>query len=208
MRAVDRSLGPRLLRAAKDFPAVVLTGPRRAGKTFLLRRLFPDASYHLLEDPEIATLMNQLFINLQNLGWRPNQIYHALERQGYTARQVNAIRHWPSQYITEALFPVLGETYPPIADLGHFSLWVPDTPPSAAGDDHQAPPIPPAILQMFDNPPADTTAVLSPGPDTQLSLPPTAITEGLPTDLTMIPSTPPFILRHGSDGSLTVTLIP
>jgi predicted AAA+ superfamily ATPase len=31
-----------------------LTGPRRAGKTHLLRRLFPDASYFLLEDPDIV----------------------------------------------------------------------------------------------------------------------------------------------------------
>jgi predicted AAA+ superfamily ATPase len=32
----------------------VLTGPRRAGKTLLLRRLFPKASYFLLEDPDVV----------------------------------------------------------------------------------------------------------------------------------------------------------
>jgi len=32
---------------------VVLTGPRRAGKTTLLRRLFPGAAYVLLEDPDV-----------------------------------------------------------------------------------------------------------------------------------------------------------
>lgn len=39
-------------RAARAFPAVVLTGPRRAGKTHLLRHLFPRATYRLLEDPD------------------------------------------------------------------------------------------------------------------------------------------------------------
>jgi hypothetical protein len=32
---------------------VILTGPRRSGKTTLLRRLFPAASYRLLEDPDL-----------------------------------------------------------------------------------------------------------------------------------------------------------
>ena len=33
---------------------MVLTGPRRAGKTSLLRQTFPKASYFLLEDPDVV----------------------------------------------------------------------------------------------------------------------------------------------------------
>ena len=36
----------------KAFPAVVLTGPRRAGKTFLLKNLLPKATYVQLEEPD------------------------------------------------------------------------------------------------------------------------------------------------------------
>jgi predicted AAA+ superfamily ATPase len=53
MRFVARDIQPLVLEAARSFPALVLTGPRRAGKTTLLRRLFPGASYTLLEDPDV-----------------------------------------------------------------------------------------------------------------------------------------------------------
>ncbi len=42
-----------LEKAMRQFPAVVLTGPRRAGKTMLLRTAVPRAQYVLLEDPDI-----------------------------------------------------------------------------------------------------------------------------------------------------------
>jgi hypothetical protein len=55
MHYVARTLERTVSTAARHFPAVVLTGPRRAGKTSLLRHLLPAASYHLLEDPDIVS---------------------------------------------------------------------------------------------------------------------------------------------------------
>ncbi len=54
MQFIPRLLGEEVRRAARHFPALIVTGPRRAGKTTLLRRLFPGAAYQLLEDPDIV----------------------------------------------------------------------------------------------------------------------------------------------------------
>lgn len=54
MRYLPRELERQVTAAAKSFPVVVLTGPRRSGKTFLLRHLLPKASYYLFEDPDVV----------------------------------------------------------------------------------------------------------------------------------------------------------
>ncbi|MCC7541177.1 MAG: ATP-binding protein [Deltaproteobacteria bacterium] len=54
MQFVPRLIANELRRASRAFGAIIVTGPRRAGKTTLLRRLFPNASYHLLEDPDLV----------------------------------------------------------------------------------------------------------------------------------------------------------
>ena len=54
MRYIRRVLETQVQRAARNFPAVVLTGPRRAGKTSLLRHLLPHAEYFLLDDPLVV----------------------------------------------------------------------------------------------------------------------------------------------------------
>ena len=53
MPHVERALAEQVSKAARAFPSVLLTGPRQCGKTTLLRRLLPRASYVLLEDPDV-----------------------------------------------------------------------------------------------------------------------------------------------------------
>lgn len=53
MRYIPRLIEKEIIKAAKHFPAIILTGPRRAGKTTLLLKLFSKCSYYLLEDPDV-----------------------------------------------------------------------------------------------------------------------------------------------------------
>lgn len=55
MRYITRHIENELLAASKRFPAIILTGPRRSGKTTLLKRMFSEASYYLVEDPDIIS---------------------------------------------------------------------------------------------------------------------------------------------------------
>jgi predicted AAA+ superfamily ATPase len=52
MRYIGRLIENEMIRASRAFPALLVTGPRRAGKTTLFKKLFPKASYYLLEDPD------------------------------------------------------------------------------------------------------------------------------------------------------------
>jgi predicted AAA+ superfamily ATPase len=51
---IPRDISEQLQNGVKNRPAVVLTGLRQAGKTTLLRHLFPNASYITLDHPLLA----------------------------------------------------------------------------------------------------------------------------------------------------------
>jgi hypothetical protein len=51
-KPIPRRLIPFAEAASRGFPALLLTGPRRSGKTTLLQLMRPKADYRLLEDPD------------------------------------------------------------------------------------------------------------------------------------------------------------
>ena len=92
MRYIPRSLTKPLREAAVAFPALILTGPRRSGKTTLLRRCFPEASYHLLEDPDtIARIRSdpRSFLDSVRLPTILDEIQHTPELLNYIRARID-----------------------------------------------------------------------------------------------------------------------
>lgn len=98
MPYTPRKLGPIVLEAARSFPAAVVTGPRRAGKTTLLRHLFPRAHYVLLEDPDIQARIRsdpRAFLD----GLRPPVIFDEIQNTPELLGYVRTIiDHMPRRF--------------------------------------------------------------------------------------------------------------
>ncbi len=56
---IDRDLTSRLRKAAREFPAVTLTGPRQSGKSVLCREIFPKLPYASLEAPDVRAFATE-----------------------------------------------------------------------------------------------------------------------------------------------------
>lgn len=102
MRYVPRKLEKVVREAARHFPAVVVTGPRRAGKTTLLRQLFPKARYVLLEDTDIqGRIRSDPRTFLEEL--RPpvlfDEIQNAPELLNYVRTLIDAAPHRTGQWL-------------------------------------------------------------------------------------------------------------
>jgi len=50
---IKREIESELLDLASQYPVVMITGPRQAGKTSLARKIFPDKPYFSLENPDV-----------------------------------------------------------------------------------------------------------------------------------------------------------
>jgi uncharacterized protein len=92
MRYIPRLIEPELQAAARSFSALILTGPRRAGKTTLLPRAFPDATYRLLEDPDTVARVRtdpRIFLSELRLPVILNEIQNTPEILNYVQAAID-----------------------------------------------------------------------------------------------------------------------
>ncbi len=100
---IARSLEPVLLQAVKEFPAVVLTGPRQSGKTTLLRRLFNNTSrYVSLEPPDVRMAAVQdprAFLAMHTPPVIFDEVQYAPDLLPYIKEKIDARRDLCGQYL-------------------------------------------------------------------------------------------------------------
>jgi len=102
-RYIERSLEPVLRRAVREFPAVVLTGPRQSGKTTLLTQMFADTRrYVSLEPPDVrmaAAEDPRGFLDTYAPPVTFDEVQYAPDLLPYIKERIDAARSRSGQYL-------------------------------------------------------------------------------------------------------------
>jgi len=98
---INRTIEPVLKDLAAKYPVVTLTGPRQSGKTTLCRKVFPDAPYANLENPdtrEFAATDPRGFLSAYPAGVIIDEIQRVPDLVSYIQGVVDE-RKMPGQFI-------------------------------------------------------------------------------------------------------------
>lgn len=102
-RYIPRALEPVLRKAAAQFPAVVLTGPRQSGKTTLLKHVFgKDSGYVSLEPPDVraaAVADPRGFLEMHPSPAIFDEVQYAPELLPYIKERIDERREAHGQYL-------------------------------------------------------------------------------------------------------------
>ena len=78
---VSRTLESVLTKAANEFPAVLVTGPRQSGKTTILKRIFSETHQFVsLDEPDVQSQAAAAgIVFTDHIGHVPDQYHHLFD---------------------------------------------------------------------------------------------------------------------------------